>query len=64
MAGPETISLREIGEMFAADLGVEASFEHTHGTPADLVASTARMAEVLVAPSLTIAGTLADIRTP
>lgn len=62
IAGPQSISLREIGELFARDLDREPVFEFGEGVPADLVASTARMSELLRPPALTLADALADIR--
>lgn len=62
IAGPEAISLREIGELFGRDLGRQALFESREGVPADLVASTARMAELLRPPVITLSDALADIR--
>ena len=62
VAGPETVSLRDIGELFAADSGRDAVFEQGAGVPSDLVASTARMSELLVAPTVTLRDALTDIR--
>lgn len=62
VAGPETLSLREVGELFAADCGVEPRFEHSDALASDLVASTARMAQLLVAPTRTLADSLGELR--
>jgi nucleoside-diphosphate-sugar epimerase len=62
IAGPQTVSLRDIGELFAEDLGREAQFETAAGTPSDLVASTERMSALLTAPTITLREALADIR--
>lgn len=62
IAGPQTVSLRDIGELFAEDLGREAVFESSDGTPSDLVASTERMSALLTAPTTTLREALPDIR--
>jgi UDP-glucose 4-epimerase len=62
IAGPETVSLRGIGELFGVDTGREAVFEQAAGTASDLIASTARMSELLVAPTITLGQALPDIR--
>jgi UDP-glucose 4-epimerase len=62
IAGPETVSLREIGELFGRDLDREPVFEHGDGTATDLIASTALMADSLTAPVITLSDALADIR--
>jgi len=62
VAGPATLSLRDIGELFGHDTGRDPVFEHAEGTPADLVASTARMRELLHVPSITVHDALTDIR--
>jgi UDP-glucose 4-epimerase len=62
IAGPEAHSLREIGEIFGRDLDREPVFEHGEGTPSDLIASTALMAETLRAPAVTLSDALADVR--
>jgi nucleoside-diphosphate-sugar epimerase len=62
IAGPETISLRAIAELFGRDAGRDPQFEQADGTPTDLIASTARMGELLRAPLLTLSDSLADIR--
>ncbi len=62
IAGPETVSLRDLGQLFAHDLGVEPVFEQSPGQATDLIASTVRMAELLVAPAITVSGSLTDIR--
>jgi nucleoside-diphosphate-sugar epimerase len=62
VAGPETLSLRRIGELFAADSSHEAVFEQSPGVPGDLIASTGRMSELLVPPAITLRDALPDIR--
>jgi UDP-glucose 4-epimerase len=62
VAGPETVSLRDIGELFGADCGREPVFEVADGVPGDLVASTAQMAELLRPAGVTLRQTLSDIR--
>jgi UDP-glucose 4-epimerase len=62
IAGPEIVSLREMGELFGRDCGREPLFEHTEGAATDLIASTARMSELLQAPMLTLSDALDDIR--
>ena len=62
IAGPEVVSLRDIGERFAADLGVEPVFEQADGTPGDLLAATEVMSDLLAAPRIALADALADIR--
>ncbi|MDF1479162.1 NAD(P)-dependent oxidoreductase [Leifsonia sp. H3M29-4] len=62
IAGPETISLREIGELFGRDSGREPQFERGEGIATDLVASTARMSVLLRTPTTTLGGALEDIR--
>jgi nucleoside-diphosphate-sugar epimerase len=62
VAGPQTVSLREIGELFGADSGHQPLFEQSAGVPGDLIASTARMSELLARPAITLSDALADIR--
>lgn len=62
VAGPETVSLRDIGELFGRDCGREPLFEQTVGAPADLIASTVRMSELLLPPAITLRQALPDIR--
>src|SRR6185312_6158368 len=51
VAGPETISLRGLGELFGRDLRREPLFDQAGGTATDLIASTTLMSDVLVAPA-------------
>jgi nucleoside-diphosphate-sugar epimerase len=62
VAGPQTVSLRELGQLFGRDLGVEPAFDSTPGEPANLVASIESMSSLLRAPSMALADALADIR--
>ncbi len=62
IAGPQIISLREIGELFGADCGREPMFEHAEGPAIDLIASTARMSEMLRAPAVTLNEALPGVR--
>lgn len=62
VAGPEVLSLRELGVLFGHDLGREPVFEMTDGPSSDFVASTDMMRDLLTAPVRTVAGSLADIR--
>jgi UDP-glucose 4-epimerase len=62
IAGPEVVSLRDIGELFGRDCGREPLFEEGAGAPVDLVASTSRMSELLEAPTITLGQSLPDIR--
>jgi nucleoside-diphosphate-sugar epimerase len=62
IAGPQTLSLREIGELFGRDLDREPVFEQGEGTASDLIASTAKMAELLRPPVIGLSDALADIR--
>lgn len=62
VAGPETLSLREIGELFGEDSGHTAVFEKGAGDPSDLIASISRMSELLAAPSTTLRAALPGIR--
>lgn len=62
VAGPDVISLREIGELFGEDCGREPLFEHAEGSATDLIASTARMSEVLRAPTITLGEALPGVR--
>jgi len=62
IAGPETISLRGMGELFGRDLGREPLFDQAGGTATDLIASTTLMSDVLVAPATTLGDALDDIR--
>lgn len=61
IAGPETVSLRDIGELFGHNSGREALFEQIPGSPSDLIASTARMSELLRTPAITLRQALPDI---
>lgn len=63
VAGPEVLSLREVGELFGSDLGREPKFESTSGDAVDLIASIDRMSEILVAPTITLREALSDIRS-
>lgn len=62
VAGPEVVSLREIGDIFAEDCGREAIVEKVEGSPSDLIASTARMSGLLVTPTITLRDALQDVR--
>lgn len=62
IAGPQTVSLRDLGELFGLDCRREPLFEHSEGFATDLIASTARMSELLVAPTITLSESLGDIR--
>jgi UDP-glucose 4-epimerase len=62
IAGPETVSLRDIGILFGQDTKRGAVFDQPAGDPSDLIASTARMGELLHAPTLTLRDSLPDIR--
>lgn len=62
VAGPEVLSLRAIGELFGRDLEREPVFESSDGAAADLIASTDRMSESLVAPVIKVSDALSDIR--
>jgi len=62
VAGPETISLRGIGELFGRDVGAEPVFERSAGPASDLVASTRRMSELLHTPTISLSAALGDIR--
>ncbi len=62
IAGPETISLREMGELFGRDSGRAPVFESGDGAPVDLIASISRMGELLVPPAITLGESLSDIR--
>lgn len=62
IAGPETVSLKEMGELFGRDSGQVPVFEHSAGAAADLIASTERMRDRLVAPVVTLGQALSDIR--
>jgi nucleoside-diphosphate-sugar epimerase len=62
VAGPQRLSLREIGELFGRDSGKEPAFELSGGEATDLIASVDLMSEKLVAPRRTLAGSLNDIR--
>jgi nucleoside-diphosphate-sugar epimerase len=62
VAGPETLSLRDIGTLFAEDLGVEPVFELSPGDATDLIASTDRMGRLLRPPAITLRQALADVR--
>ncbi len=62
IAGPEIISLRDMGELFGHDLGREPLFEQAEGQATDLIASTTLMSEVLRAPTATLGDSLDDIR--
>lgn len=63
VAGPQTVSLRDIGELFARDSRREAVFEQQPGDPSDLVASTVRMRRMLGAPRIALTEALDDIRS-
>jgi nucleoside-diphosphate-sugar epimerase len=62
IAGPETVSLRDIGELFGGDAGRDPAFEESAGEPVDLIASTMRMTELLGAPTIGLGESLPDIR--
>ena len=62
IAGPETLSLREIGELFGRDAGREPQFERGEGAATDLIASTTRMADLLQPPAITLGQALPDLR--
>ena len=62
IAGPEAVSLKEMGVIFGRHCGREALFEHSKGTANDLIASTAKMNELLLAPTITLSASLDDIR--
>jgi nucleoside-diphosphate-sugar epimerase len=62
VAGPETISLRGLGELFGRDLRREPLFDQSGGAATDLIASITRMSDLLVAPTITPGDALDDIR--
>lgn len=61
VAGPESISLRGVAELFAESMGRDAVFETAPGSAFDLVASTTLMAAELAAPTITLREALSDI---
>lgn len=61
VAGPETISLREIGELFGEHCDREPLFEQVSGQPTDLIGSTERMDGILLSPAITLPQSLSDI---
>lgn len=61
VAGPEAMSLREIGELFGTHCGREPLFEQVAGPPADLIGSTERMDGILLSPTITLRQALSDI---
>jgi UDP-glucose 4-epimerase len=62
VAGPETLSLRKISELFGRDLGVPPKFDSADGDVIDLVTSTAKMREMLVPPTISLRESLLDVR--
>jgi len=61
IAGPEVVSLRQIGELFGEVLNTRPVFEAVEGIPTHLVASTLRMATELVAPSITLREAVSEL---
>lgn len=62
VAGPETLTLREIAEEIGRQAGRAATFEKTQGAvPADLVGDTALMARLLVRPGARFVDRLAEL---
>ncbi|MBY0422925.1 MAG: NAD(P)-dependent oxidoreductase, partial [Parvularculaceae bacterium] len=60
IAGPETVSIRDIGTILGRALGRAPVFETTAGAPSDLVADIANMRATLGAPKITPESGLAD----
>lgn len=54
VAGPETTSLREIGELIAKTLGLNVLFEHRQGEPVDYVGDIKLMVNKLGPPRFTL----------
>ncbi|HEY0148215.1 MAG TPA: NAD(P)-dependent oxidoreductase [Allosphingosinicella sp.] len=62
VAGPETLSLRDIACAIGASVGREPNFEvHADRRPASLIAGTAGMADLLVPPRRRLADSIADL---
>lgn len=61
IAGPETLSLREICETIGRRVGRPPAFEVQPGEPRDLIADTARMASLLVPPTRRFEDGVADL---
>lgn len=62
IAGPQTVSLRDIGELFADHLGRDPLFEQSEGSATDLIGSIEHMSATLAVPTRTLSDSLDDIR--
>lgn len=61
IAGPQTVTIRSVGETIGALLGVTPLFQGAEGRPNDLIADTARMRTELHAPAVSVRDGLAEI---
>ena len=61
VAGPEVLTLRRMTEILGATVGREPRFDVADGDPPSLVADTARMARVLVAPRVRFTDGVAEL---
>ncbi|WP_034265675.1 NAD-dependent epimerase/dehydratase family protein [Aminiphilus circumscriptus] len=55
IAGPEILSMRQIGEHIGQALGKETLFEQTVGTPSKIVGSIEKMSKILWRPQISFA---------
>ena len=63
LAGPEILSLREIGETIGRALGTAPRFEIEPGSGGDLIGDTAAMRRLLIVPATAFARGLQDLLT-
>jgi len=61
VAGPSTVTLREIAGLIGAELGVEPRFELDEGSAPSLVADTARMRRVLAEPRTDLQAAIGEL---
>lgn len=61
VAGPSTVTLREIAGLIGAELGVEPRFELDEGSAPSLVAETARMRRVLAEPRTDLQAAIGEL---
>ena len=61
IAGPEVLSLKEIADVIATQVGVRPVFEISKGKPNDLVGENAAMCEKLVKPNVRLEKGIVDL---
>lgn len=61
VAGPETLSMRQIGELIGKKIGRPPQFRQVLGDSGDLIGDTSKMSRLLVSPGIRLAQGLTDL---